>query len=70
MTYRGHLQDLAHGQSFGIVIDDETMTWSSDPPGGTIERPMTTYFPREGGGPPGSGRNFEVLPGGKVRSVK
>jgi hypothetical protein len=64
--YRTHYVDPIHG-SFGIVVDDETMTWTSDPPGRSLEKAVTAYFSR--GGPPGSGRTFTVLPNGGVQPV-
>lgn len=69
MLYRTHFQNPPGvGPSFGITVDDETMTWVSDPPGNDLTKPITAYFSR--GGPIGSGKQFEVLPGGKARLIK
>jgi hypothetical protein len=67
MKYRTHLSDMARQRAFGIIVDDQTLTWVSDPPGNDIAEPFTSYFTREGGGPIGSGRQFKVLPGGQAR---
>lgn len=63
MTYRTHFAN-----QFGIVVDAEKMTWTSDPPGNDLPRPYVLYFSR--GGPIGSGKQFEVFPGGRARLVK
>ena len=70
MRYSNHLQNPPGLQqpSFTITVDDETMTWVSDPPGDDITKPLTTYF--SCGGPPGSGKRFQVFPGGRARLVK
>lgn len=69
MLYRTHFQSPpGAGQSFGITINDEAMTWESDPTGHDLTEPVTAYFSR--GGPPGSGKQFQVLPGGRARAVK
>jgi hypothetical protein len=62
--YGSHVVDMMNG-NFGVTIDDEKMTWTSNPPGKTISKPMTLYFSR--GGPVGSGREFTILPDGTVR---
>jgi hypothetical protein len=69
MLYSCHFSDLPNQRAFGIVVDDETMTWTSEPPGQEIPAVWTGYFSRQGGGPIGSGKQFEVLPGGKARLV-
>jgi hypothetical protein len=55
--------------SFGIVVDSETETWTSDPPGHDIPRPMVLYF-TGGDHAIGSGKQYEVYPGGRARFVK
>jgi hypothetical protein len=67
MRYRMHYSHPIHG-SFGIVVDDESMTWVSDPPGTEIaERIDAAYFSREGVNQPGSGRVFTLFPGGRAQ---
>ncbi len=69
MLYRMHYATAPGiGPSFGIVVDDATMTWTSDPPGHDINQPVTGYFTR--GGPIGSGKQFQVCPGGKASEIK
>ena len=70
MRYRNHIQDMGHGRTFAIIVDDRSLTWVSEPVGNDISTPMTLYFTQEGGGPIGSGKQFEVLPGGGARQVK
>lgn len=67
MKYRTHFSDMANQRAFSIVVDDETLTWVSDPPGKDLFEPVTAYFTRVGGSPIGSGKQFEAFPGGKVR---
>lgn len=68
MRYRMHYANPIHG-SFGIVVDDETLTWVSDPPGRDISEPIrSAYFAREGVNPPGSGRLFTIFPGGRAQA--
>jgi hypothetical protein len=70
MLFRGHWAGLPGIKpGFGVVVDDETMTWRSDPPGHDLEQPFTAYFPRQDGALH-KGKNFEVLPGGRAREVK
>jgi hypothetical protein len=69
MRYHNHVSDLPHGRAFRITVDDETLTWESDPPGNDISEAMTLYFTREGTNPPGSGKQFQVLPGGRAKLV-
>ena len=69
MKYRTHFSDMAHQRAFGIIVDEETMTWTSDPPGNDISEPITAYFSREGGGPIGSSKQFEVFPDGHAHAV-
>jgi hypothetical protein len=68
MIYRMHFSDMARARAFGIVVDDETLTWASDPAGHDLTEPITGYFSR--GGPVGSGKQFEVFPGGRARLTK
>jgi hypothetical protein len=63
MTYRTH-----YPNQIGIVVDAGKMTWTSDPPGNNIQQSYVLYFSR--GGPVGSGKRFEVFPGGRARLVK
>lgn len=70
MLYRTH-----HGgapgvkPSFGIAVDDETMRWTSEPAGHDLEQPLIgVYLSR--GGPPGSGKVFDLFPGGEVRNSR
>lgn len=67
MKYHNHIQDMGQGRSFTIIVDDQTMTWTTEPPGNNIAKPLTLYFSLKGGGPIGSGRNFTVLPGGRAQ---
>ena len=53
---------------FGIVVDDETMKWVSDPPGRELLRPERFQFSSSGA--IGSGKEFEVHPGGRALEVK
>lgn len=70
MRYRCHFQNMGGGLAFGIVVDDEALTWESDPPGNELPKPFAAYFSREGAGNPiGSGKRFEVMPGGRARPV-
>lgn len=62
--FRGHIQDHAQGATFGIIIDERTLSWTSDPPEHDIRDAIEAYFTC--GGPPGSGRWFRVFPGGRV----
>jgi hypothetical protein len=55
---------------FSIVVDDETLTWTSVPPGHDVEKPLSAYFTAEGIAPIGSGKWFEVRPGGQARLVQ
>jgi hypothetical protein len=66
VKYRGHMaaEAVISKPSFAIIVDDETMTWESDPQAKDIEDSMTTYFTSVG--EPGTGREFTVLPGGRV----
>lgn len=64
MKYATHNQDPING-SFGITVDYETMTWTTTPPGHDIREPMLgVYMSR--GGLPGSGKAFDLFPGGKA----
>jgi hypothetical protein len=62
--YGSHVVDNING-NFGVTVDDEKMTWTSNPSGRVIEKPITLYFSR--GGPVGSGRKFTIFPDGGVR---
>lgn len=64
MLYSAHNAGLPGlKSSFTITVDDETMTWVSSPPGHDLEKPMLgVYMSR--GGPPGSGKAFDLFPGG------
>jgi hypothetical protein len=67
MLYSVHNAGLP-GQkpSFTITVADETMTWFSSPPGHDLETPMCgVYMTR--GGPPGSGKRFDLFPGGRAQ---
>ena len=66
--YRMDLHDRARERSFGIVVDEETMTWISDPPGIDIAESIVGYFGK--GGPLWSGKQVEILPGGFARSIE
>lgn len=66
--YRMHFQNVAMGVSFGIVVDSEKLTWTSDPPGNDIPQPMDGYFTGEDHSI-GSGKRFEIFPGGRARFV-
>jgi hypothetical protein len=67
MIYRMHFSDMAHVRTFGVVVDDETMTWTSDPKGEDLERPIIgALYAVEGGGPIGSSKRFDVFPGGRA----
>jgi len=68
--YRIHYGGLPGVEpSFGIVVDSDTNTWMSDPPGHDIPKPMLTYF-TGGDHSMYSGKQFEVFPGGRARFVK
>jgi hypothetical protein len=73
MRFYAHINDPILG-SFGMTIDEDTMTWSSTPPGHDIREPMIgAYFKLVGEPPPGrvfAGKNFDVYPGGKVGPSK
>lgn len=57
--------------SFGVIIDDESMTWRSDPAGHDLSKPIFgQYAVREGDAPLGSGKTFDVYPGGRVQESK
>jgi hypothetical protein len=70
--YRGLNGALPGGApDFWVVIDGDTLTWVSDPPGHTINEPIILYFPLEGAaGAIGSGKQFQVLPEGRVRLLE
>ena len=51
--------------SFGIVVDDETMTWSSDPPGHDLDQALFGVYASRGGAPR-SGKAFDLFPGGRA----
>jgi hypothetical protein len=72
MRYRGHYAGaVGVFPSFGIIVDDQTMTWTTDPQGNDIPEPMMGVpFTREGSSPIGSGRAFDLFPGGKARPSK
>lgn len=62
--FGAHVIDNING-NFGVTIDDEKMTWTSNPPGRVIAKPMKLYT--SSGGPPGSGKQFTIMPDGTVR---
>lgn len=66
--YRAHLQNVL-GHSFGIVVDSDDNSWTSDPPGYDIPRSMVAYF-TGGDHAIGSGKQFEIYPGGMARFVE
>ncbi len=69
MHYRSHYGG-APGifPSFGIIVDDQTMTWTTDPLGNDIPKPMMGVpFTREGSSPIGSGKAFDLFPGGRAQ---
>ena len=69
MLYRLHYATPPGlGPSFGIVVDDSTMTWTTDPAGYTLDKPVPGYFTC--GGPIGSGKQFVAHPGGKATLLK
>jgi hypothetical protein len=43
--------------SFGIVVDSDSLTWTSDPPGNDLRKPMLLYF-TGGDHSIGSGKQF------------
>lgn len=55
--------------SFRIDVDSESLTWKSDPPGHDLPKPVLLYF-TGGDRSIGSGKQFEVLPGGRARFVR
>ena len=66
MKYSGHIGTHPRGSNFRWTVDDETMTWESEPPGRTISKPVLGIYGSHGG-PPGSGKAFDLLPGGTAR---
>jgi hypothetical protein len=61
--YRGFLQNIVHPPSFTVLIDSETSSWSSDPPGHDIRSSFVGDFSREDGAI-GASKRFELHPGG------
>jgi len=55
--------------SFRIDVDSEALAWKSEPPGDDVETPMVLYF-TGGDHAIGSGKQFEVFPGGRARFVR
>jgi len=68
MKYSGHYNDPAHG-SFGITVDDETMTWVSNPPGRDLREAKQDVRLNKGG-TPGAGKSFDLFPGGRAQLHK
>jgi len=64
MKYAVHLKDTVHG-SFSITIDDETMTWVSNPPGHDLPQDMVGAHATKSG-TPGPGKTFDLFRGGKA----
>jgi len=60
---------------FHITVDDATatadgnMTWTTNPPGRDIREPMLGVY-MSYGGPVGSGKAFDLYPGGRARFHK
>ncbi|MGR4064775.1 MAG: hypothetical protein ACLQPV_04935 [Vulcanimicrobiaceae bacterium] len=65
MLYSHHIHDPG-GEPFVVVVNDDTMTWASEPAGRTISKPRLLYFTH--GGRRGSGRNFTIFPGGRAEA--
>ena len=54
------------GETFEVDVDDQTLTWTSKPPGKSIPRPITLHFTH--GGRRGAGRSFTILPDGRAEA--
>ena len=67
MLYANHISNPV-GESFLALVNDETLTWESQPPGKDIPKPMTLYFSCHGA--LGSGKNFTIFPGGRAEHAK
>jgi len=68
--YSNHHAGLPGVQpSFRIDVDSEALSWKSDPPGHDIQNPMVLYF-AGGDHAIGSGKQFEIFPGGRARFVR
>jgi hypothetical protein len=61
----GRVYAMHWNNQFNILVDDEALTWTSDPAGRAILEPITGYFSR--GGSIGSGKYFTVFPGGRAK---
>jgi hypothetical protein len=64
MLYR--LSDKgAAGLPFDVIIDDKTMRWTTDPPGGVLDGTSVATFSAPG--PYGDDKPFKLFPNGRAR---
>jgi len=72
MKYYSHRAALPGvSPSFMLIVDDETMTWESDPLENDVRSPILNLrFSREGDRPIGSGKYFNIFPDGRVEEAR
>jgi hypothetical protein len=72
MRYRNFQASMPGLKSgFTIIVDDESMTWQTEPPGKGISVLIEGLrFVEEGVAPIGSGKWFDILPNGTARETK
>ena len=70
MKYRTHMGGMPPGGSFAIIVDSETMTWTTEPPDQNISKPFIGLRFVAEGGAIGSGKFFDITPDGRARRTK